>query len=68
MNNRKAAILVILMPLLAYLIIISVHYIFGFNARDVHNVGVMAGAVVFFIAFAIMANKNKWVGNLESLE
>jgi len=51
--------------LFAYLITISGHYIFGFGAKILHDIGVVAALICFLIVFIHFGIKNKWFEKIE---
>ena len=54
--------------MVTYLLIISGHYIFGFDARQSHDIGIIGSLFASIIIFIHQEKKYKWIDKLESLE
>lgn len=54
--------------MVVYLIVISFHYLFGFDAVKSHGIGIIMGLLVFVGTIAILAKKYGWGNKIEILE
>ena len=63
---RKIAV-IIWLAMIAYLIVISTHWLFGFDARQTHSIGILSAVVVFIIVFIHRAKKYGWGDKLEEI-